>query len=332
MTAQVPDLVRIEGQPVQVPDFLSFPVAEVEGVRRLGAEAWSSGCWRGYAATWELREGRVWLAALDGQWSLREGPPLLAGWVSGLYRLPLARGRTRDPAARPAQLLELDVHAGVIVRQRRAPAGRGAAGRAWWEAAHWTRLPGAGDLFARRARKDPDEGRPDPQQFLGLHLREEFVRCRERARRSYGDIMQRTGRQRTAGGGLAEWERGQRRFDAAWVRAVCDAVGMEPARREALEAREQAGLAAAFERWASRPLRPQLTLALDPDMEDLGQVTYEAPDHACTDEPAALAWASACCALAWRPGALRLSRGLLLRLDGHGREVERIPLGPRRQP
>lgn len=348
MTEQVPDVVRVGREVLEVQDFLSFPLGEVPGVVRVGPASRDSSCWRGYVATWELRDGRLWLVALQGQLALAGERPLLARWVGGLYRLPLGRARSRPrpgrrarervrarvPAgeARPRQLLELELEEGVVLRQRQVLPGRGAPGSPWWEAAHWTRLPGSAGLFARRARKDPDEGRPQAHAFLGVHLREACLRARERARLSHGDVMERAGRKRSAGGGLAEWERGQRRFDAAWVRAVCDAVGLEPAEREALEAREHAGLAAAFERWRAQPLRPQLTLVLDPDLEDLGQVTYEAPEPACASESAALAWAQACCALAWRPGTLRLSRGEVVRLDGHGRELERVVLGPRPQP
>lgn len=348
MTEQVPDVVRVAGQELRVQDFLSFPLGEVPGVVRVGPPAHDSSCWRGYVATWELRDGRLWLVALQGQLALAGERPLLASWVGGLYRLPLGRvrsrprpgprarerGRARVPAgeARPRQLLELELEEGVVLRQRQVLPGRGAAGSPWWEAAHWTRLPGAAGLFTRRARKDPDEGRPQAHEFLGLHLREACALARHRAGLSHGDVMERTGRKRAAGGALAEWERGQRRCDAAWVRSVCDAVGLAPAERAALEAREHAELEAAFARWQAQPLRPQLTLVLDPDLEDFGQVTYEAPEPACASEAAALAWAQACCTLAWRPGTLRLSRAEVVRLDGHGRSLERIALGPRREP
>lgn len=351
MTDQVPELVRVEGEVLRVPDFLCFPLAEVPGVTHRAQSGSNSSCWRGYVATWELREGRVWLAALqgpeglEGQWELRDGPPLLASWVSGLYCLPLQRHgarsrpgrsvrsrRTHGRAARPARLLELEVREGVVLRQRQVPTGRAAAGSAWWEAAHWTRLPGARGLFTRRARSDPDEGRPQAGEFLGVHLREACMLARHRAGLSYGDVLERMGRKRSDGGTLAEWERGHRRCAADWVRGVCEAVGLPAAEREALEAREQAGLQAAFERWQAQPLRPQLTLPVDPDLEDLGEFTYEAPLEACASEEATLAWARACCALAWRPGALRLSRGLRVQLDSAGRELERTVLGPCRQP
>lgn len=48
----------------------------------------STACWRGYQGTWEIREGKFYLAGIRGQFSLSEGEPLFADWFSGVLRIP----------------------------------------------------------------------------------------------------------------------------------------------------------------------------------------------------------------------------------------------------
>ena len=48
----------------------------------------SSACWRGYQGMWEIKDGRFYLAAIDGLYQLRDGDPILADWFSGVLRVP----------------------------------------------------------------------------------------------------------------------------------------------------------------------------------------------------------------------------------------------------
>lgn len=47
-----------------------------------------SACWRGYVGTWEIRDGRFYLVAVSGRFTLREGEPILADWFSGVLCVP----------------------------------------------------------------------------------------------------------------------------------------------------------------------------------------------------------------------------------------------------
>jgi hypothetical protein len=49
----------------------------------------SSGCWRGYVGTWEIRDERLFLIGLVGRVRLVGGDPLFAEWVTGVLRVPL---------------------------------------------------------------------------------------------------------------------------------------------------------------------------------------------------------------------------------------------------
>lgn len=48
----------------------------------------STACRRGYQGTWEIKEGRFYLAALRGCLHLTPGEPLFADWFTGTLRIP----------------------------------------------------------------------------------------------------------------------------------------------------------------------------------------------------------------------------------------------------
>jgi hypothetical protein len=48
----------------------------------------STACWRHYIGTWELRDGRFYLVAVDGIYSLDSAEPLFADWFTGVLRIP----------------------------------------------------------------------------------------------------------------------------------------------------------------------------------------------------------------------------------------------------
>jgi hypothetical protein len=48
----------------------------------------STACWRGYQGTWEIRDGRFFLAALRGKFRLRDDGLIWADWFSGVLRIP----------------------------------------------------------------------------------------------------------------------------------------------------------------------------------------------------------------------------------------------------
>lgn len=71
---------RIEAIDPFAPGFAASP--EDAGV------LYSTGCWRQYQGSWEVRNGRLFLVGLRGCFHLRDGEPLLADWWSGILCIP----------------------------------------------------------------------------------------------------------------------------------------------------------------------------------------------------------------------------------------------------
>jgi hypothetical protein len=49
---------------------------------------YSTGCWRRYQGTWEIKDGHFYLVGLRGIFRLEGDEPLLADWFSGVIRIP----------------------------------------------------------------------------------------------------------------------------------------------------------------------------------------------------------------------------------------------------
>lgn len=104
MTAQAHERLILDGEetsmtscpeiPADHPRIESVPMDEVaEAIRsgRIHGPVLSTACWRKYVATWEIREGRLYLMSIEGIYRLIGEGPLHAAWVSGVLRVP--RGR-----------------------------------------------------------------------------------------------------------------------------------------------------------------------------------------------------------------------------------------------
>jgi hypothetical protein len=63
--------------------------ASEEHRRRASDIAFSTACWRRYIATWEIKEGRFYLVAIEGQFEFIGSEPLFANWFSGDIRIPM---------------------------------------------------------------------------------------------------------------------------------------------------------------------------------------------------------------------------------------------------
>lgn len=103
MTAQVPDILLVRGMKLDLYDQPLYPYLRKLGKRRRPDFAPSSSAlWRGYVATWEIRDASLWLLDLEG-W-MRQGeevvaaslvnalpslkPPVKATWFTGMLRCP----------------------------------------------------------------------------------------------------------------------------------------------------------------------------------------------------------------------------------------------------
>ena len=89
MTAQMHERLVFDGVETSTPCCPPVPI-HARIVRRQ-ADAllyWSTACKRGYQGTWEIREGRFYLAGLTGCFELVGSDPLLAEWYTGVLRVP----------------------------------------------------------------------------------------------------------------------------------------------------------------------------------------------------------------------------------------------------
>ena len=91
MPAQVHEKLVMDGQTLRMACAPGFPeglpgIVEVENP---GSGPWySTGCARGYVGTWEIEDGRLYLAGLEGFYRLQQPGRLFAHWYSGTLVVP----------------------------------------------------------------------------------------------------------------------------------------------------------------------------------------------------------------------------------------------------
>jgi hypothetical protein len=96
MTAQIHELLLLDGEwtsmafvPPLPADHPRIGVASEEKRRAAPSIITSStACWRRYRGTWEVRDGRFSLLAIEGHFELTGDGPLPADWFSGVLRVP----------------------------------------------------------------------------------------------------------------------------------------------------------------------------------------------------------------------------------------------------
>lgn len=94
MTAQVPETLILDGEktcmtfcpplPTQHPGIVELE-DNIENSDRLIR---STGCWRGYIGTWEIKKGQFYLIGITGRYKMIDQTPILADWFSGVIRVP----------------------------------------------------------------------------------------------------------------------------------------------------------------------------------------------------------------------------------------------------
>lgn len=98
MTAQIHETLIYEGEVTSMTTCPPLPsghprlvaVATPDATRREGVPSilFSTGCWRRYLGTWEVKGGRLYLKEVAGLYELAGGGPLFAEWVSGWLVVP----------------------------------------------------------------------------------------------------------------------------------------------------------------------------------------------------------------------------------------------------
>jgi hypothetical protein len=93
MTVQIPELIILNGEKkpiLYMPPLLpeTHPQILDAGTENLSAIHGSTACWRRYEGTWEIKQDKLYLVELIGQYKLVDGIPVFADWFSGELVVP----------------------------------------------------------------------------------------------------------------------------------------------------------------------------------------------------------------------------------------------------
>jgi len=95
MTAQVHEKLIYEGEELSIAFCPPLPEQDPRIQERSAEELqdcdpiiFSTACWRGYIATWEIKDGRFYLVDIEGKYKLVTDEPIFADWFSGVLCIP----------------------------------------------------------------------------------------------------------------------------------------------------------------------------------------------------------------------------------------------------
>jgi hypothetical protein len=95
MTAQAHETLILDGEHTSMAFCPPIPKnharvinVDEKDVKRSNSRLFSTGCWRHYLGTWEIKNGRFYLVGLVGIYSLVGAEPLFADWFTGVLRIP----------------------------------------------------------------------------------------------------------------------------------------------------------------------------------------------------------------------------------------------------
>ncbi len=131
MTAQAHENLVYEGEQMSMsscpplppghPRLLTVAPADLTGREGVPGIVFSTGCWRRYLGTWEVKGGRLYLRGVVGLYELAGDEPLFADWVSGWLVVPRG-GVLRYVHMGFESVYERELHlrfeAGVLVETR----------------------------------------------------------------------------------------------------------------------------------------------------------------------------------------------------------------------
>jgi|GEM_PF-342429 len=87
MTAQAHEILILEGNKTSMACYPPLPENDPR-ITRSPEYSICSACWRGYIGTWEIKQGRLFLIGLSGNYRLSEGASIFAEWFSGEINVP----------------------------------------------------------------------------------------------------------------------------------------------------------------------------------------------------------------------------------------------------
>ncbi|PSW66250.1 hypothetical protein C0W88_07660 [Photobacterium leiognathi subsp. mandapamensis] len=87
MTAQTPEILIYHGEEITLHSIPEIPSNHpLIRHNENQPEFLSTGCWRGYIGTWELKNRKLYLKSINGKYSIRM--PIFADWYSGVLTIP----------------------------------------------------------------------------------------------------------------------------------------------------------------------------------------------------------------------------------------------------
>jgi hypothetical protein len=294
-----PDLAR-HPRIVEVKDWLQ------SNHKRRDRGIGSSGCWRGYIASWKISRNRLFLCGIEGNLALKGREPLFAGWMKDWLRIAtgdLVNYMHSDFSSTYDGVVEFEVIKGLVTRHRMF------AVPACETSEPWRTDPASRHLFANTA----DAACVEPPERR--ELKEEAFRrmCAERRGQlgfRPGEVAARLGFQSHFGARLTEWERGERVLHEGAVLALMKLLEISAGERAVLKKQESSAARRELKQWRDAPFRPVLVQEGN---------HYAIPYGLEVSRDAAVAWAEACVQAAWRPAALWLSRREVLWFDENAR-------------
>lgn len=87
MTNQAHEILILEGTKTTTTSCPQLPKNEPR-IKQSPSTTLNSSCWRGYVGTWEIKQGRLFLIGLSGNYRLLDGPSIFAQWFSGELVVP----------------------------------------------------------------------------------------------------------------------------------------------------------------------------------------------------------------------------------------------------
>jgi hypothetical protein len=100
MTDQIAEILIVDGVRMRTITHPPLPhntsLLQLTPAEEIAGEC--TGCWRGYVATWEIEDARLYLKAIDGpmagvppEWRMTTTERVPATWFTGLLRAPVGR-------------------------------------------------------------------------------------------------------------------------------------------------------------------------------------------------------------------------------------------------
>ena len=98
MTAQVHENLILDGGtktsmnfcpplPAHHPRLIELTPAEIEK-ENIDPLIFSTGCWRGYVGTWQIKDSYLYLVNITGRYKIIGDEPIRADWFTGVLRYP----------------------------------------------------------------------------------------------------------------------------------------------------------------------------------------------------------------------------------------------------